>query len=120
MDTPSAPRPDPSAPARAKLVRDRIPDIIRAEGREPVVTVDRGIAPLLDKLQEEAAEVRGTIWVDAWTGLDEMADVLEVLRSLASRVGLTLSDIVVAADRKRVDRGGFGAGYILHPETDRP
>ena len=74
-----------------KLVRDRIPDIIRASGRTPLVTT-LGIvdyhAALRQELQEEVAEL-----VAAHGGeiLEEAADVLEVLAAIAAEHAGTTS-----------------------------
>jgi predicted house-cleaning noncanonical NTP pyrophosphatase (MazG superfamily) len=96
-----------------KLVRDGIPALIEAEGRTPVVEVlDRTQRrpALLTKLAEEAAEA-------AAAGDDELAeelaDVLEVVRALASEVGLTFEGVVELADAKRAQRGGFNRGLFL-------
>lgn len=96
-----------------KLVRDRIPDIIRAEGRHPVIEVlaaDERRGALLAKLVEEAAEV-----ADAEPGelAEELADVVEVVRALAAQLGLSLPDVVELADRKKAARGGFDDGVFL-------
>jgi predicted house-cleaning noncanonical NTP pyrophosphatase (MazG superfamily) len=95
-----------------KLVRDRIPEIIRAEGRQPVVEVlaaDERRGALLAKLVEEAAEAAG-----AGDDLaDELADVLEVVRALAAELGLTLDDVTDRADEKTAVRGGFDGGLFL-------
>ena len=75
-----------------KLVRDKIPDIIRASGRTAEVRQldERSyLAALRDKLAEEAA------------------DVLEVLISIAALHRHTLDDIVRVASEKRSERGGF-------------
>ncbi|MFF5243309.1 nucleoside triphosphate pyrophosphohydrolase [Streptosporangium sp. NPDC000095] len=90
-----------------KLVRDRIPEIIREHGREPVVTVlgeDDYRAALLEKLFEEAAELR-----EAPTGevAEEIADVLEVLRAIAKVHGHEWADIEKVAEVKRAERGAF-------------
>jgi predicted house-cleaning noncanonical NTP pyrophosphatase (MazG superfamily) len=96
-----------------KLVRDRIPEIIRAEGRRPVVEVlppEERRAALLAKLVEEAAEADEAATEDL---AEELADVLEVVRALAAELGLSLDDVTAAADRKRVERGGFDDGLFL-------
>ena len=95
-----------------KLVRDRIPDIIRAEGRQPVVEVlgaDQRHQALLAKLVEEAAEAAA----DGADLPEELADVLEVVRALAAELGLSLVDVTELADRKRAARGGFEGGLFL-------
>ncbi|WP_431954486.1 nucleoside triphosphate pyrophosphohydrolase [Nocardia lijiangensis] len=90
-----------------KLVRDRIPEIIRADGGTPDVRVldaDDYETALHDKLFEEAAELRAA---DADDRLEEAADVLEVLLALATLNGFTLEDIVSTAKAKFAERGGF-------------
>lgn len=105
-----------------KLVRDRIPELIAAEGRQPVVVVlpsaERAQA-LIAKLGEEAAEVAAA---DAPDVPEELADVLEVVRALAREAGLSLDDVVALADRKREVRGAFEQGLFLVrvEEADEP
>ncbi len=64
-----------------KLVRDKIPEIMRADGVEPQIRIldaDEYRAALLHKLVEEAREVRAS---DLESRLGELADVYEVLCS---------------------------------------
>ena len=63
----------------AKLVRDRIPELIRASGRTPVIRTlsDDGYRAALNaKLDEEVAELRAAHTRDA--ALAEAADIVEV------------------------------------------
>lgn len=97
-----------------KLVRDRIPEIIEAEGRRPVVEVLPAAdyrAALLDKLSEETAELAAA--PDAGAYVDELADVVEVVRSLAEESGTTLGDVVARADAKARARGRFESRLLL-------
>jgi len=90
-----------------KLVRDRIPEIIRAEGRVPDVRVLDGAqfaAALRAKLTEEVQELLSAGPSDL---LDEAADVLEVLIAMVNEVGHTGDDLLEAASGKRTARGGF-------------
>jgi predicted house-cleaning noncanonical NTP pyrophosphatase (MazG superfamily) len=90
-----------------KLVRDRIPEIIEADGRVPMrrtLTEDEYGDALLAKLQEEASELAGAAPADR---LEEAADVYEVLLALVAHTGHSLEDLTRAADRKRTERGGF-------------
>ncbi|MEV4456153.1 nucleoside triphosphate pyrophosphohydrolase [Microbispora sp. NPDC049633] len=90
-----------------KLVRDKIPDIIRRDGREPVVTVLDEVAfreALLAKLLEESAELSEAPPAQV---PEEIADVLEVLHALARVHGQDWRDIERLADAKRAERGGF-------------
>lgn len=96
-----------------KLVRDKIPALIRSEGRAPVVERLAGSAlrtALLDELVEEAAEAAAATEAEL---PEELADVLEVIGALARRLGLSMSDVVALADDKRERRGGFDHGLLL-------
>ncbi len=96
-----------------KLVRDRIPDLIRARGDRPVTRVLDGPSyhvALLAKLAEEAAEARQAADTDL---PGELADVLEVLRALAGSAGLTWDQVEAAAEAKRHRRGGFTSRLFL-------
>ncbi|MGY2122376.1 nucleoside triphosphate pyrophosphohydrolase [Nocardia gipuzkoensis] len=97
-----------------KLVRDRIPEIIRASGRVPRCYVLDAAAyerALHEKLLEEAAELRAADTRDDRLG--EAADVFEVLAAVAQLYGFTLDDIRRAADAKVAERGGFSARLWL-------
>lgn len=90
-----------------KLVRDKIPDIIREHGGNPVVTVLNETdyrEALLTKLFEEAAELRDA---PAASVAEEIADVLEVLRAIAHADGHDWQHIEKTAEAKRAERGGF-------------
>lgn len=95
-----------------KLVRDRIPEVIEARGGRAVSHVledDTAYrAALLDKLVEEAEELR-----DAPTEalLEEAADVYEVLLAFTLSQGWTSEQIARRAEEKRAERGGF-AGRV--------
>jgi predicted house-cleaning noncanonical NTP pyrophosphatase (MazG superfamily) len=92
-----------------KLVRDKVPDIIRASGRPPHVTMLAAGAyrtALYDKLREEVDEHIAARTTDAV--IEEGADVVEVITAIAADRGVTLDGILDAAQRKRAERGGFG------------
>ena len=97
-----------NTPTVGKLIRDGIPAIIAASGRTAdVKKLDAKAyrAALLDKLDEETAELRHAGRSTAI--LEEAADVLEVLISIAESRGYTLDDLLHTAATKRVERGGF-------------
>ncbi len=109
------PVPTPDGPAAAdvagvatvsKLVRDRVPDLIRESGEEPVIHVasDAEFRRLLrEKLIEEVAEflVSGDP--------TELADVVEVAEALGWVLGVDLDRVGAAKIR---DRGGFVRRYV--------
>ena len=44
---------------------------------------------------------------------EEAADIMEVMNFICHRMGIREHSIVAAATVKRVDRGGFGMGFVL-------
>ena len=100
--------------ANGKFVRDRIPEINESTGGQPTTRVLESaerLPALLLKLQEESDELRAAS-SPAEQG-EELADVLEVLRALASEFGLPWDQIEAGAAEKRSERGGFDAGVWL-------
>ncbi|WP_435126199.1 nucleoside triphosphate pyrophosphohydrolase [Actinacidiphila sp. bgisy144] len=90
-----------------KLVRDRIPQIIRENGAEPVVrTADAAEyrSRLRDKLGEEVAEF---LAADDAEAPEELADVLEVVHALAADLGLGPDQLEKLRAAKAHERGGF-------------
>lgn len=90
--------------SQSKLVRDKIPQIIRDTGAEPVFRVAdaeeyRGL--LRAKLVEEVEEFL--------TSEDptELADVLEVLLALAGDLGVDRDHLEKLRTAKAFERGGF-------------
>ena len=97
-----------------KLVRDRIPEIIRADGREPDVrTLDDAeyLHELHVKLHEEADELAAASGDQV---AEELADVLEVVQAIARANGVDMGQVGRVADRKRSDRGGFNDRAYLN------
>jgi predicted house-cleaning noncanonical NTP pyrophosphatase (MazG superfamily) len=93
-----------------KLVRDRIPQIIRADGKVPVTHVAGDVeyrTKLLEKLLEEVQEC----FKDPTE--DELVDILEVAYALASLLGLDQGRLEVLRREKLRKRGGFTKRIIL-------
>ena len=96
-----------------KLVRDRIPALIAAEGRRPVVerlSTSRRRPALLEKLAEECSEAAAASEHEL---PEELADVVEVVRALCEDLGISLAEVVALADEKRARRGGYDEGLFL-------
>ncbi|MDA4088064.1 phosphoribosyl-ATP pyrophosphohydrolase [Mycolicibacterium hassiacum] len=92
-----------------KLVRDRIPDIIRRSGRTPryrTLSTDEYRRALIDKLNEEVGELAAAENQESILG--EAADVVEVVAAIAAEYGADLGTVLDIASRKRTERGGFG------------
>lgn len=99
--------------AGGKLVRDKIPDIIRAQGVEPCTRIASPAEYrrlLLDKLREEAYEVFTAS--DAAACLGELADVLEVVYAIAADLGADAARLDEVRAVKAAERGGF-AGRVV-------
>jgi len=96
-----------------KLVRDQMPAIIAAAGRQPVTRVldHAGYeAALRAKLLEEAHEAQAAPDGEL---ASELADVLEVLKALAAAHDMSWEEVVSEAGRKRAERGGFDNRIFL-------
>lgn len=97
-----------------KLVRDKIPQIIEAQGEKPVTRVlGRGEfhAALEQKLREETAEYLES------KELSELADILEVVYALCEADGHTLGELMDAYGKKHEARGGFRERVFLVSKT---
>lgn len=100
-----------------KLVRDRVPEIISAEGRTARIRAlgDQAYeAALLDKLVEEATELRDA---EPSHRLSEAADVYEVLLVILARHGLDATDLEASATEKREARGSFTNRWWWEPDV---
>lgn len=101
-----------------KLVRDKIPDIIKGNGENPVIKVlneDEYKKELEKKLYEEYNEVLSASGQDR---LEELADMLEVIAALAKIEGKTLEDVSLIAHQKVLKRGSFNNRIYLEKVID--
>lgn len=93
-----------------KLVRDKIPTIIKNDGCEckfHVANQKEFEEKLYEKLQEELVEFVGK------PSAEEIADMLEVIETIAKLHNISLEQIKVEKIKKRKDRGGFNERIIL-------
>jgi len=100
--------------SQAKLVRDKIPQIIRDTGAEPVVAIAdaeeyRGL--LRAKLVEEVEEFLAS------DDPNELADVLEVLLALAGELGVDRDQLEKLRTAKVFERGAFGDRIVWSGNT---
>ena len=98
--------------SEGKLVRDRIPQIIRDSGAKPVVYTagpEEYRRRLRAKLSEEVAEFLGA---EAAKAPEELADVLEVVRELAADLGVAAEQLEKIREAKAAERGGFGGRVV--------
>lgn len=96
-----------------KLVRDKIPNIIEEKGETPVIKTLDAIEykkELEKKLYEEYKEV---IEANGEEYIEELADMLEVIRALAKLENKSLDDVILIADKKNEKRGAFDKKIFL-------
>ena len=96
-----------------KLVRDKIPNIIKEKGETPVVRILDEVEykdELEKKLYEEYKEVIEATGDDR---VEELADMLEVIRALAKLENKDLNDIIEIALIKNEKRGAFETKIFL-------
>jgi len=104
-------------PEYNKLVRDRIPIIIKANGQVPVwrkLKSNERRQALMEKLLEEVGEFVKSRRKKA----DELIDILEVVMALASYYGLDLKHLLRLCEVKRKKNGGFDKWIFLESVVD--
>ena len=95
-----------------KLVRDRVPELLRAKGEEPTIRIahDEEFPALLRmKLLEEVQEFLES--GDA----EELVDVMEVVYTLARQNGMEPDALEKRRAAKEAERGGFSEQIVLVP-----
>ena len=97
-----------------KLVRDNIPEIIKCNNDgEAVIRIlsdEEYKKALEDKLYEEYQEVLESSGEDR---VEELADMLEIMISLAKLEKSNLEKIIEIAKKKKAKRGGFDKKIYL-------
>lgn len=93
-----------------KLVRNLIPEVIEASGnkcRTRVLSDEEYLEMLDAKLDEELAEYHKD------QNIEELADLLELIRAAAIARGYTLEELETARAEKAKERGGFERKIFL-------
>ena len=93
-----------------KLVRDKIPEIIKADGKEcetRVLDDKEYLLSLNEKLDEELREYYET------ESIDELADIVEVIFAIVEQDGMSIQDFERLRLSKREQRGGFDQRLFL-------
>lgn len=99
-----------------KLVRDKIPEIIKSRGDIPFVhiaTEKEYEDALVTKLGEEVKE----FFADPCT--EEIADILEVLHAICNLKNISLNELEEIRKKKVEERGGFNQRIILEKTEDK-
>lgn len=93
-----------------KLVRDKIPEIIKSSGKNPVTELmdETAYKKALDqKLLEETKE-----YLESGSE-EELADIAEVFYSILAARGISINEIEQLRAEKAAERGGFEQRIFL-------
>lgn len=105
-------------PTYNKLIRNKIPQIIKSNGKTPTTRIlneDEYIEELCKKTQEELTE-----YIEAKTKpdkLEELSDLLELINA-PEHEGTTLEEINSIRKKKAEERGDFSERVFLIEVTD--
>lgn len=91
-------------------MRDKIPDIIRENNKEPythVASENEFKLLVLSKLTEELEEFKAN------PNEEELADLLEVIEGMATAFHLDINKILELKAKKKQRRGGFKDRIVL-------
>ncbi|WP_044338704.1 nucleoside triphosphate pyrophosphohydrolase [Rossellomorea aquimaris] len=95
-------------PTYNKLVRDKIPQMIKSNGKEfstEILNDKDYIKYLKEKAYEELDEYCAAETDEE--AVEELADLLEVVRALSKQQGSTIEEIEAVRKDKAEKRGGF-------------
>ena len=93
-----------------KLVRDKIPEIIKNKGIVPITHIasdDEYWKKLKEKLQEEVDEFMKD------DNAEELADILEVINAICDLKKINKKELELLRKKKVKERGGFKEKIIL-------
>ena len=96
-----------------KLVRDKIPEIIKSNGEEPItriLTDSEYKKELENKLLEEYNEV---IQASGKDRIEELADMLEIIKALSKLENSNLDEVIKVSNEKVKKRGAFDKKIYL-------
>ena len=102
-----------------KLVRNKVPDLIKKSNRTPVTRVlqmEEFRNALKEKIFEEVEEFFTAD--DQRQRVEEMADILEVLKSLCETHAIFIGEVINVAKNKREKRGDFSEKIFLEGIDD--
>ena len=101
-----------------KLVRDNIPQIIESNGEKAftrILSDEEYKKELEKKLNEEYLEVLSSSGKDR---IEELADMLEIIKCLAALEGSSLEEVEGVAKAKSLKRGSFNKRIFLEKTID--
>jgi predicted house-cleaning noncanonical NTP pyrophosphatase (MazG superfamily) len=103
-----------------KLVRDKVPDIIKRQHEKPIyrrMGHEEFRRELFRKLKEECNEVENATTREEL--IEELGDVLEVLKAIASLEDAHFSEVIESAQEKKLIKGGFEKRIYLEKTISR-
>ena len=101
-----------------KLVRDNIPNIIESNGEKAftrILNEEEYKKELEKKLNEEYEEVLASNGKDR---IEELADMLEIIKCLAQLEDSTLEEVIEVSKQKSKKRGSFNKRIFLEKTTE--
>lgn len=98
-----------------KLVRDKIPEIIKNKGKIPVTHL-AGDEEYWNKLKEKLSEEVNEFLEES--NEEELADVLEVIYAICEHKNFNEEEIEKMRLKKKEGRGGFSKKIILDEVKD--
>lgn len=93
-----------------KLVRDKIPEIIKADGKHfktRILDEKEYLAELIKKLKEEAAEFEEN------PSIEELADIKEITIAIREALGVNDDELEVVRRKKAATNGRFNNRIFL-------
>lgn len=100
-----------------KIVRDKIPDIIRSNNgtcKTIIISDLHACIYLNNKLKEEADELIDAINYKCSKKItEELADLQEIIIELAKKQGIDMEQIIEQRLKKKEERGGFSKNIFL-------
>lgn len=93
-----------------KLVRDFIPEVIKADGK--ACEISRVTSEDLKRLLEEKLLEEFNEYLED-NNLEELADMMEVIFGLAHQLGYSEEQLLERRNQKLKERGGFKEGIVL-------
>jgi len=102
-------------PTYNKLVRDKIPEILKEQKKDfyyHVANREEYTQKLKDKLVEEVNEFL------IEPSVEELADIQEVIYALLDNMDESQSSLAIVQGEKAASRGAFRMGYILEYVVD--
>jgi predicted house-cleaning noncanonical NTP pyrophosphatase (MazG superfamily) len=101
-----------------KLVRDKIPEIMKLKGQHPKTQKIKSNSEFLKFLQKKLLEeveefIEASIIKNSKASKEELADILEVIDTICKLKKYDLNSIYKLKDKKRLEKGGFNNKILL-------